>query len=453
MTVAARALWRTLVAAPCTMNTHPNIPATTQKRVVIVGAGFGGMALAQALADTADFQVVVLDKNNYHQFQPLFYQVAMAGLEPSSIVFPLRKMFQGKPQVHIRVTEVERVRPEERVVETPLGNISYDYLVLGVGADTNFFGMQSIIEHAFPMKSVSEAIALRNRILQNFEQALTAPTDDDRRGLMSIVVVGGGPTGVEVSGTLAEMKSHVLPKDYPELNFDLMQITLVESGAEVLGPMSVEAQTKAKQYLEQLGVHVRLSTRVTDFDGQRAYLADGSSIRTNNLVWAAGIKANGIEGIAPAAIGRAGRMKVNRFNQIEGYDNIFALGDAAFMVEEQYPNGHPQVAQPAIQQGRLLAKNLRALLRGNTLTPFYYNDLGSMATVGRNLAVVDLPFWKFQGFLAWLTWMLVHLMSILGVKNKLLIFINWLWNYVTYDQSLRLIIRPKIPKDAALVEE
>lgn len=432
---------------------NPNIPNTPQKRVVIVGAGFGGMALAQSLAESDDFQIVLIDRNNYHQFQPLFYQVAMAGLEPSSIVFPLRKVFQHKTNVHIRITEVSSVSSQERIVQTGLGPIAYDYLVLGVGADTNFFGMKNIIENAFPMKSVSEAIALRNRILQNFEKALTAATDDERRGLMSIVVVGGGPTGVEVSGTLAEMKSHVLPKDYPELNFDLMQITLVESGGEVLGPMSVEAQTKAKYYLEQLGVHVRLNTRVTDFDGQQVYLADGSTLLTNNLVWAAGIRANGIQGLAPEAIGRAGRMKVNRFSQIEGYDNIFALGDAALMIEEEYPNGHPQVAQPAIQQGRLLAQNLRALLRGNELKPFVYSDLGSMATVGRNLAVVDLPFWKFQGFFAWLTWMFVHLMAILGVKNKLLIFINWLWNYVTYDQSLRLIIRPKIPKDAALVED
>lgn len=432
---------------------NPNIPETKQKRVVIVGAGFGGMALAQKLAQSEDFQIVLIDKNNYHQFQPLFYQVAMAGLEPSSIAFPLRLVFQNKANVHIRVTEVAKIRSAENVIETELGDIAYDYLVLAIGADTNFFGMKNIIENAFPMKSVSEAIALRNRVLQNFEEALTTESDNDRRGLMSIVVVGGGPTGVEVSGTLAEMKRHVLPKDYPELNFDLMQITLVESGEELLGPMSPESRMKSKEYLETLGVKVLLKSRVTDFDGQLTYFADGTTIHTNNLVWAAGIKANFIEGLGNDVIVRGGRIKVNRFNQVENHEHIFALGDVAYMTEDNYPNGHPQVAQPAIQQGKLLAKNLRAMLRGNELHPFSYTDLGSMATIGRNLAVVDLPFWKFQGFLAWLTWMFVHLMSILGVKNKVLIFINWLWNYVTYDQSLRLIIRPKIPKDAALVED
>jgi NADH dehydrogenase len=296
------------------------------------------------------------------------------------------------------------------------------------------------------MKSVGEALGLRNRLLENFENALVSDSDDVRQGLMTVVVVGGGPTGVEVSGTLAEMKRHVLPKDYPELDFDLMKVYIVESGGELLGPMSKNAQIKSKEYLEQLGVNVFLNTRVTDFDGKYAYLNNGEKIRTNNLVWAAGIKANFIEGLNPEILARGGRIKVNRYNQIEGHQNIFAIGDVAFMIEDAYPNGHPQVAQPAIQQGKLLSKNLPRLLRGNPLEEFTYKDLGSMATVGRNLAVVDLPFWRFQGFFAWLTWMFVHLMSIVGVKNRLLIFINWLWNYVTYDQSLRLIIKQKSPK-------
>jgi NADH dehydrogenase len=296
------------------------------------------------------------------------------------------------------------------------------------------------------MKSVGEALGLRNRLLENFENALVSDSDDVRQGLMTVVVVGGGPTGVEVSGTLAEMKRHVLPKDYPELDFDLMKVYIVESGGELLGPMSKNAQIKSKEYLEQLGVNVFLNTRVTDFDGKYAYLNNGEKIRTNNLVWAAGIKANFIEGLNPEILARGGRIKVNRYNQIEGHQNIFAIGDVAFMTEDAYPNGHPQVAQPAIQQGKLLSKNLPRLLRGNPLEEFTYKDLGSMATVGRNLAVVDLPFWRFQGFFAWLTWMFVHLMSIVGVKNRLLIFINWLWNYVTYDQSLRLIIKQKSPK-------
>ena len=423
-----------------------NIPQTNQKRVIIIGAGFGGLQLAQSLAGKEDFQVVLIDKNNYHQFQPLFYQVATAGIEPSAISFPLRLAFHNHPNIHVRVASVTKIISESNTIETNLGDISYDFLVMAIGADTNFFGNQNIAEKALPMKSVGEALGLRNRLLESFEKALVSDNQEDRVGLLNIVVVGGGPTGVELSGTLAEMKKHVLPKDYPELDFELMQIYIVESGAELLGPMSKNAQTKSKEYLEQLGVNVMLNSRVSDFDGLYVHFADGSKIRTNNLVWAAGVKANAIEGINPSIIMRGGRMKVNNYSQVDGYQNIFALGDVALMTEEKFPNGHPQVAQPAIQQGKLLAKNLVSLIRGNQPKPFKYKDLGSMATVGRNLAVVDLPFLKFQGFLAWLTWMFVHLMAIVGVKNKVLIFINWLWNYVTYDQSLRLIIRAKSPK-------
>lgn len=438
-------LYRKLSALPL-MPMTPNIPETTKKRVVIIGAGFGGLKIARDLADSEDFQIVLIDKNNYHQFQPLFYQVATAGLEPSAISFPLRLAFHHHKDVHVRITEVTELRTDSQEIITQLGAIRYDYLILAIGADTNFFGQKNIQEKALPMKSVGEALGLRNRLLENFENALVSDSDDVRQGLMTVVVVGGGPTGVEVSGTLAEMKRHVLPKDYPELDFDLMKVYIVESGGELLGPMSKNAQIKSKEYLEQLGVNVFLNTRVTDFDGKYAYLNNGEKIRTNNLVWAAGIKANFIEGLNPEILARGGRIKVNRYNQIEGYQNIFAIGDVAFMTEDAYPNGHPQVAQPAIQQGKLLSKNLPRLLRGNPLEEFTYKDLGSMATVGRNLAVVDLPFWRFQGFFAWLTWMFVHLMSIVGVKNRLLIFINWLWNYVTYDQSLRLIIKQKSPK-------
>ncbi|MDI9878117.1 NAD(P)/FAD-dependent oxidoreductase [Flectobacillus longus] len=424
----------------------PNIPETTKKRVVIIGAGFGGLKIARDLADSEDFQIVLIDKNNYHQFQPLFYQVATAGIEPSAISFPLRLAFHHYKDVHVRITEVTELRTDSQEIITQLGAIRYDYLILAIGADTNFFGQKNIQEKALPMKSVGEALGLRNRLLENFENALVSDSDDVRQGLMTVVVVGGGPTGVEVSGTLAEMKRHVLPKDYPELDFDLMKVYIVESGGELLGPMSKNAQIKSKEYLEQLGVNVFLNTRVTDFDGKYAYLNNGEKIRTNNLVWAAGIKANFIEGLNPEVLARGGRIKVNRHNQVEGYQNIFAIGDVAFMTEEAFPNGHPQVAQPAIQQGKLLSQNLPKLLRGTPMEEFSYKDLGSMATVGRNLAVVDLPFWRFQGFFAWLTWMFVHLMSIVGVKNRLLIFINWLWNYVTYDQSLRLIIKQKSPK-------
>ncbi|MFT4031853.1 MAG: NAD(P)/FAD-dependent oxidoreductase [Siphonobacter sp.] len=426
---------------------NANIPKTAQKRVVIVGAGFGGLALARHLARHPEIQTVLLDKNNFHQFQPLFYQVAMAGLEASSIAFPLRKAFQNLPNVHIRVTQVTKINPEQKEVETSsVGTISYDYLVLAAGADTNFFGMQNIIDRALPMKSIGEALALRNRMLQNFERALTASDLDDRHGLMNVVIVGGGPTGVELSGTLAEMKAHILPKDYPELDFRQMHIYLIEAGAELLGPMSKQSQEKSLEYVTKLGVNVILNGRVIDFDGKHVFLKDGTKIRTDNLVWAAGVKAATFDGIRPESLGRGGRMSVNEYNQVQGYDYIYAIGDNAIMSgDEKFSGGHPQLAQPAIQQGKLLAKNIVRMIKGESLVPFKYKDFGSMATVGRNLAVVDLPFWKFQGFFAWVTWMFVHLFSIVGVKNRLMIFINWMWNYITYDQSLRLIIRAKEP--------
>jgi NADH dehydrogenase len=422
----------------------PNIPETYQTRIVIVGAGFGGLALAQKLAKH-DFQIVLIDKNNYHQFQPLFYQVAMAGLEPSSISFPLRKIFQNKPNVHIRITKVLKVETEKQTLETELGELSYDYLVMAMGADTNFFGMQNIIDNAMPMKSVTEAIYLRNKVLQNLEDALSATDADTREGLMNMVVVGTGPTGVEVSGTLAEMKHLILPKDYPELDFNLMKIYLFGASPEVLEVMSKEASIKSKEYLEHLGVIVRNGVRITDFDGKYAYTQAGEKIRTNNVVWAAGIKGNSIEGFPKEVYATGNRLKVNSFNQVDGLPNVFALGDIALMNgDPKFPHGHPQVAQTAIQQGELLAKNLLRILRKEEPIGFKYKDLGSMATVGRHLAVVDLPFWKFQGAFAWYVWMFVHLMAILGVKNKIMVFINWLWNYVTYDQSLRLIIKPKV---------
>ncbi len=426
---------------------EPNIPNTDRKRVVIVGAGFGGLKLARKLARRKEFQVVLLNKYNYHEFQPLYYQVATAGLEANSILFPLRSIFSDCKNVHIRVTTVTGVRTAEKIVDTELGPIAYDSLVIATGADTNFFGQQNIIDKALPMKSVTEAIALRNRMLQNFEDALSVQTDDEREGFMDVVVVGGGPTGVELCGTLAEMRKTVLPSDYPELDFVNMDIYLIESGAELLGPMSVQSQTHSLEYLQELGVKVMLNTRVKDFDGHTVTMNDGSLLRTNNLIWAAGVKANPLPGIAAEAIGRGNRITVNRYNQVQGFTDIFAIGDVAIMSEEpDYPAGHPQIAQPAIQQGRLLAKNLISWVEGKQPEEFTYRNLGTMATIGRGLAVVDLPFIKFQGFLAWLTWLFVHLMSIVGVKNRLLIFINWMVNYLTYNNSLRLIIRPKIPK-------
>ncbi len=425
---------------------NPNIPQTDRKRVVIVGAGFGGLKLARYLSHRKEFQVVLLNRQNYHEFQPLYYQVATAGLEANSILFPLRAVFGNCKNVHIRVTNVTGVRTADKVVDTELGPVEYDYLVMATGADTNFFNQQNIIEKALPMKSVAEAISLRNRMLQNFEDALSVETLDEREGLMDVVVVGGGPTGVELCGTLAEMRKTVLPSDYPELDFKMMDIYLIESGAELLGPMSVQSQEHSLAYLQKLGVHVRLNTRVKDFDGRTVTMNDGSTLRTNNLIWAAGVKANPLAGLPPEVIGRGGRVLVNTYNQVQGFTDVFAIGDVALMTQEKWPNGHPQVAQPAMQQGRQLAKNLIRWVHNEQPVAFNYRDLGTMATIGRGLAVVDLPFWKFQGFFAWLTWLFVHLMSIVGVKNRLAIFLNWMFNYLTYNNSLRLIIRQKLPK-------
>ena len=425
---------------------NPNIPQTDRKRVVIVGAGFGGLKLARKLARRREFQVVLLNRNNFHEFQPLYYQVATAGLEANSILFPLRSVFGNCKNVHIRVTNVTGIRPADKAVDTELGAIPYDYLVMATGADTNFFNQQNIIEKALPMKSVSEAIALRNRMLQNFEDALSVETLDEKEGFMDVVVVGGGPTGVELCGTLAEMRRTVLPKDYPELDFKMMDIYLIESGAELLGPMSVPSQEHALSYLQGLGVNVRLNTRVKDFDGQTVTMNDGTSLRTNNLIWAAGVRANPLAGLPSEVLGRGGRVLVDRFSQVQGVPDVYAIGDVALMTEDKWPNGHPQIAQSAIQQGRHLAHNLLRLVQGQQPEPFVYKDLGSMATIGRGKAVVDLPFFKFQGFFAWLTWLFVHLMAIVGVKNRLAIFINWMANYLTYNNSLRLIIKPKIPK-------
>ncbi len=406
------------------------------KRIVIIGGGFAGLKLARELKNSGD-EIWLIDKHNFHQFQPLFYQVATSGLEPSSITFPFRKLFQNNKNVHLRVTKVTKVNVAENSITTPLGVINYDKLIIATGATTNFFGNESISKNAIPMKSVNEALYLRNTLLQNFEDALSV-NDEERQALLNIVVVGGGPTGVEVSGALAEMKKNILPKDYPELDFKKMNIYLIESGPKTLGSMSEESSAKSKEYLEKLGVNVWTSTQVKNFDGKVVELANGKTINTRTVVWGAGITGNNIPGMPESSITKGNRFVVDRTNLVEGCTNIYAIGDIALMKTEKFPNGHPQVATVALEQAKHLAKNLK----NNTQTPYEYSDKGSMATVGKHLAVVDLPNFKFQGFFAWLFWMFLHLMLILGVKNKLIIFVNWLWKYFTSDQSLRLIIKP-----------
>jgi NADH:ubiquinone reductase (H+-translocating) len=420
-----------------------NIPENDQKRVVIAGAGFGGLRLARYLANKP-FQVILIDKNNFHSFQPLFYQVATAGIEPSAISFPLRKIFQGFKNIHVRMARVKKVMPGIREIETSIGNLRYDYLVLAMGAGNNFFGNTSISKFSLPMKSVGESLGLRNTILNNFERALNTTDAEDQARLMNMVVVGGGPTGVEISGALAEMKNFVLPKDYPELDFSRMHIYLVESRPRLLAGMSERSSQKARFYLERLGVTIMLDSMVLDFDNETVYLDKERRLNAHTLIWAAGIKANAVEGLGENNLARGSRITVDAYNRIEGYDNIFAIGDVAYMTENRYPNGHPQVAQVAIQQARTLAGNLQRIRKNKPLHAFYYRDLGTLATVGRNRAVVDLAFIRFQGLIAWFFWMFIHLMAIVGVKNRLLIFINWAYYYFTYDQSLRLIIKPKM---------
>ena len=418
-----------------------NIPETDQKRVVIVGGGFAGLMLARKLSKNKKIQVVLIDKNNYHQFQPLFYQVAMAGLEPSSIIFPFRKIFQNKKNVFIRVTKVTEVDTKTKCLKTPLGICNYDELVLAIGATTNFFGNEEIAKNAIPMKSLPEALELRNAILGDYEKALSMTDYEHRQGYIDIVIVGGGPTGVEVAGALAEMKKYIIPKDFHELDSKEIDIWLVQSGKQLLPGMSEEAGKGALKYLTDLGVEVKLGTRVTAYDGEFATTKDGQKLRTRKLIWAAGIKGNNIEGIPQHCYERGNRICVNEYNQVVGVDNVYAIGDIAVMKSEALPYGHPQVAQVAMQQAKHLCKNLFNQLKDRQLTPFEYNDLGSMATIGRNRAVVDLPRWKFKGFFAWVMWLVVHLFQILGVRNKLIVMLNWMVSYFTYDQSLRVIIK------------
>jgi NADH:ubiquinone reductase (H+-translocating) len=415
-------------------------------KVVIIGGGFGGLKLARKLNNKAGFEVILVDKFNYHQFQPLFYQVATAGLDASNISFPLRKVFQKSKNVRIRLASVKQVVPAENKVITDSEEISYDVLVLATGAGTNFFGNPRLEQYAFPMKSTVEALQIRYRLLQLFEQAHTIKDPDELQRMMNIVIVGGGPTGVEVSGALAEMKKYVLPKDFPELDFSKMNIYLLEGGSKTLATMSSKSSAQSKKYLVKLGVTVMTETLVKDYDGKDVLLQDGKTIAAATVIWAAGIKGNIPAGLDPSLIARGNRIKTDRYCRVQGYNNIYAIGDLAYMETPKYPNGHPQVAPVAMQQADLLAGNLKLIEKRSNPDhqyEFEYNDKGSMATVGRNLAVVDIPRPKlhFGGFFAWMIWMGLHLMLILGVKNRFFVFFNWLYNYITYDQNLRLIFK------------
>ena len=428
-----------------------NIPKTEKKRVVIVGGGFGGLKLVQKLKNS-NFQVVLVDKNNYHQFPPLIYQVASSGIEPSSIAFPFRRLFQRRKDFYFRLAQVLSIMPEEKMIQTSIGKLSYDYLVLAAGTTTNFFGNKEIEEESIPMKTLSESMGLRNAILDNFERALTCATEKERQELLNVVIVGGGATGVEIAGALSEMKNFVLPKDYPDLPNSLMNIYLIESQSRLLAAMSEKSSARVLKYLRSMGVNVLLNQRVTDYKDNTVFINDGSTIATRTFIWVTGVAAQKVDKMPTESIGRGGRILVNEYNQVQGMQDVYSIGDQCLMpnADPAWQNGHPQLAQVAIQQGKLLASNLIRLDKGKELKPFRYKNLGTMATVGRNKAVAEFAGMKMGGFFAWLMWLVVHLRSILGVKNKFIVFFNWMINYFSYGQSLRLIMyakKAKVVKD------
>lgn len=421
-----------------------NIPDSSLPRVVIVGGGFGGLQLARHL-NPKKFQVVLIDKRNYHTFQPLLYQVATAGLEPDSIAYPLRKIFKNRPNFYFRMTEVLEVLPEEKKAVTTIGELDYDYLALATGTVTNFFGNSTIEKLSMGMKSVPEALNIRSLILQNFESALLTDDLKERESLMNVVIVGAGPTGVELAGAIAELKAHVLPTDYPDLDFRRMSIHLVEGMDRVLPPFEKKSSLKAQRYLEELGVQVWLNTMVKDYDG-RKIITNNKPMLTQTLIWAAGVHCMPPKGLPGDVIEKGNRITVNRFNSVEGFDGLYAIGDLAHMETPKFPEGQPQVAQPAIQQGKWLGKNLTRKAAGKEMKPFEYNDPGTMATIGRTRAIVEIGRWKSQGAFAWLIWMFVHLMALVGFRNRVVVFFNWSYNFFNYNRDIRLIIRP-FPKN------
>lgn len=419
-----------------------NIPRTSYPRIVIIGGGFAGVSLAKKLSKQ-EVQVVLLDKHNYHTFQPLLYQVSTGGLEPDSIAYPIRKILKDFPNFHFRLADVNEIDTKNNSVKTNIGDLKFDYLVVASGSKTNYFGNSEIEKHSMAMKTIPQSLDLRSLILENFEEALLTSDLNERNALMNFVIVGGGPTGVELAGALAEIKKGILPKDYPDLDTRLAQINIIQSSGCLLNGMSDNASAKAEDFLEKLGVNIWKNVRVTNYDGKTVTTNTDLTFETATLVWAAGVKGATIKGLeAKDFVSRGNRLVVNEFNQIKGFNHIFAIGDVACMESENTPHGHPMMAQPAIQQGNLLGENILKLIEGKPMKPFTYKDKGSMATVGRNKAVVDLPKFKFQGVFAWYVWMFVHLFFLIGFRNRMVVFINWVYNYIRFDREARLIIRP-----------
>lgn len=409
-----------------------------RKKIIVIGGGFAGLQFIRNI-DSNLFDVLLIDKLNHHQFQPLFYQVATSQLEPSSISFPFRKIFQKKKNMQIRMAEVLSIEEKENKIQTTTGEFEYDYLVIATGCKTNFFNNENIEKASFTLKSTYDAISIRNHVLQLFEDYISSD-EEDKESMLNIVIAGAGPTGVEMAGAFAEIKANILPKDYPGIDFSNFNIYLIEGSTHTLNSMSDKAKLASRAYLDQLKINVLTDTQVLDYENNIVSLNNGTTIKTKTLIWAAGVTGNFIPGLNPEIIQRGNRFKVNRTNVIKGYSNIYAVGDIAYMETPKYPHGHPQLANVAINQAKNLAKNLKLKLNSKTQKEFEYKDLGSMATIGKHKAVVDLPNFKFKGVFAWFIWMFLHLMLILSVKNKLIIFINWAWAYITKDTSLRLIL-------------
>jgi len=409
-----------------------------KKKVIVAGGGFAGIQLVKNL-DEKLFDILLIDRLNYHQFTPLFYQVASSQIEPTNISFPLRFIFRNKKNVQIRMAEILSVDRNKKQLITTIGNFDYDYLVIAIGSKTNFFGNTEIEKHALTLKTIHEAIIIRNKILQTFEKVISA-TEEEKEKLLNLVIVGAGPTGVELAGAFAEIKKNVLPKDYPGIDFSKFNVILVEGTKNMLNAMSDNAKAASMKYLENMGVTIITEALLTKYDGETAVLNNGNEIKTHTVIWTAGVTCHRMEGIPETAFTRGNRIKVDRYNKVNDIENIYALGDIALMETSKYPKGHPQIANVAINQAKCLAKNLKATELNRTLTAFEYKDFGTLATIGNNKAVADFPFIKLKGYIAWLIWMFLHLMLILSVKNKLIIFINWAWKYITKNTSLRLIL-------------
>jgi len=414
------------------------------KKVVVVGGGFGGINLIKKLWKHPQFEVTMVDVDNYHFFPPLLYQVATAFIEPSNISYPFRRMFEGKNNMRFHYGALKKVNPAQSTIETTTGILDYDYLVLGIGTETNFFGNDNIKRNALPMKSIEDAINLRNHLLLNMEKATITNDSEEKERHLNIVIAGGGPSGVELAGMLAEMGQTIVRKEYPEIQRGNSRIHLIDASPHLLGPMSTKAQNEAYKVLNDLGVQIQLNTLVKDYVDGNVVLGNGNTIPTNSLIWTSGVIAREVRGILPEQLGHARRILVDQFNRVKGSDNIFAIGDLCLqMTDKNFPKGHPQLAQVAIQQGTLLGENLKRMESNEELKPFSYNDKGSMAIISKYEAVADLPKFSFTGFFAWLIWLFVHIIPLVGFRNKVKLAFSWFWSFITNNPTLRLIIRPK----------